>query len=181
MRADRLLSLLLLLNDGGRMTTRELAGRLEVSTRTVVRDLEALATAGVPVYAVRGPQGGFELLDTFEQGIPRLASGGGGGHGRIRRVRVRLSPAALQMALVLGRPRGWRPRPRPDDPHPDRPDWIEGSFRFDSDEEALAELLALGADVEVLLPAELRDTMAGIGRRISELHDPGRTDSVRRR
>ncbi len=181
MRADRLLSLLLLLHDSGRMTTRQLAGRLEVSTRTVVRDLEALATAGVPVYAVRGPQGGFELLDTFQLRVPLPASGGDSGHGRIRRVRVRLSPAALQMALVLGRPRGWRPRPRPDDPHPDRPDWIEGSFRFDSDEEALAELLALGAAVEVLLPAELRDTMAGIGRRISELHDPAGRSPVPRR
>ncbi|MFC4950258.1 WYL domain-containing protein [Pseudonocardia sp. GCM10023141] len=85
---------------------------------------------------------------------------------------MRLSPTALQSALVLGRPRGWRPRPRPDAPHLDRPDWVEGSFRFDSEEGAVSELLALGGEVEVLLPLELRDRMAGIGRAIARLHGP---------
>lgn len=169
MRAGRLLNLLLLLQNGGRVTARDLAERLEVSQRTVLRDIEVLSGAGVPVYAVRGPQGGFELLDTFDQDLPPLSPGLTTGRGRLRRVRVRLAPAALQMATLVGRPEGWRPRPDAT-PCSDRPDWIEGSFRFDSYDMAVRELMALGSEVEVLLPAELRVTMAEIGRRIAGLH-----------
>ncbi len=171
MRAGRLLNLLLLLQNNGRLTAGELARRLHVSERTVLRDLEVLSGSGVPVYSVRGPQGGFELLDTFEQRVPSLPPGLTAVAGRLRRVRVRLSPAALQLALVLGKPEGWRRRPNAE-PDPDRSDWVEGSFRFDSYDAAVRELLALGLDVEVVLPAELRETMAEIGRRIAHLHRP---------
>ena len=65
MRADRLLSLVLLLRRRGRMTAAELARELEVSARTVMRDVEALSSAGIPVYAERGRDGGFALLPGF--------------------------------------------------------------------------------------------------------------------
>ena len=159
MRAGRLLNLLLLLQNHDRLTAGQLASRLEVSERTVLRDIEALSSAGVPVYAVRGRGGGFEMLDTFNQTVPPMAPGLQEARGPLRRVRVRLSPSALQVALMFGKPERWRPRPK-FEPHPDRPGWIEGSFRFDSYDAAVRELLALGPGVEVLLPEHLRDAMA---------------------
>ncbi|WP_455711394.1 helix-turn-helix transcriptional regulator [Streptomyces hirsutus] len=63
MRADRLLSLLLLLQNRGLMTAPELAAELEVSVRTVYRDIEALGASGVPVRAERGPEGGYRLME----------------------------------------------------------------------------------------------------------------------
>lgn len=74
MRADRLLALLLLLQTHGKLTTRELAERLEVSSRTVIRDLEALSVAGLPVYSERGPDGGWRLMEDFRSrlGMMRL-------------------------------------------------------------------------------------------------------------
>src|SRR5436309_5206544 len=72
MRADRLLSLLLLLQARGRLTGRELAKRLEVSARTVHRDMEALSTAGVPVFAWRGARGGWQLDEGWRTRVPGL-------------------------------------------------------------------------------------------------------------
>src|SRR5215210_3306964 len=72
MRADRLLSVLMLLQARGRMTAAELAHELEVSERTVYRDLEALSMAGVPVMSERGPGGGCALPEEYRTNLTGL-------------------------------------------------------------------------------------------------------------
>jgi predicted DNA-binding transcriptional regulator YafY len=72
MRADRLLSLLMLLQTRGRMTAEALASEMEVSVRTIYRDLTALSTSGVPVYTERGPGGGVELVEEYHTTLTGL-------------------------------------------------------------------------------------------------------------
>ncbi|PZF98141.1 helix-turn-helix transcriptional regulator [Micromonospora deserti] len=74
MRASRLLSLLLLLQTHGRMTAAQLAERLEVSTRTVYRDVESLHAAGIPLYGEAGHAGGYQLVDGWRTRLTGLTA-----------------------------------------------------------------------------------------------------------
>ena len=72
MRAARALDMLLVLQRRGRMTARDLAERLEVTQRTILRDVEVLSEAGVPIFTVRGAGGGIELMDGFQTHLTGL-------------------------------------------------------------------------------------------------------------
>jgi predicted DNA-binding transcriptional regulator YafY len=132
MKANRLLSELMLLQARGRISTRELAERMEISPRTAHRDMEALCGAGVPLVAWRGVQGGWELdkgwrtavpaMDEHEMRAMLLAQAGPPGDRKLIAAAdraftklVAAMPAALQIeatsiqARVHVDPVGWRP------------------------------------------------------------------------
>jgi predicted DNA-binding transcriptional regulator YafY len=133
-RADRLLALLLLLQHRGRLSAGELAEELEVSPRTVMRDVEALSAAGVPVYAERGRHGGFALVPgystdltglTHDEALALLVAGSrGDGAGMapalasaMRKVVAGLPAAQRESAgrdagRILLHGEGWLPRDR---------------------------------------------------------------------
>jgi predicted DNA-binding transcriptional regulator YafY len=75
MRADRLLALMMLLQSRGQLTARSLAQEMEVSERTIYRDMIALSTSGVPVYGTSGPEGGYALVESYRTSLTGLTPG----------------------------------------------------------------------------------------------------------
>ncbi|MNW42948.1 HTH domain protein [compost metagenome] len=73
MRADRLLSILLLLQNNRKMSSRQLAEKLEVSERTIFRDIESLCSAGIPIHAERGSQGGWVLAESYRTNLTGMS------------------------------------------------------------------------------------------------------------
>ena len=69
MRADRLISMVMLLQTHEKMTAEELASKLEVSPRTIYRDIIALTVSGIPIYTDRGPGGGISLLESYRTSL----------------------------------------------------------------------------------------------------------------
>ncbi|MDQ6636332.1 MAG: WYL domain-containing protein [Candidatus Dormibacteraeota bacterium] len=120
MRADRLLSILLLLQAHGRLTASDLAGRLEVSRRTVCRDLDALSGAGVPVVTDRGPSGGAYLIGGYrtdltgltEPELEALLAFGGQGPAADLGLGAQLDQASRKLAVAAGPGRASRLRER---------------------------------------------------------------------
>ncbi|MFB6823002.1 helix-turn-helix transcriptional regulator [Streptomyces virginiae] len=132
MRADRLLSLLLLLQNRGRTTAPELAAELEVSVRTIHRDIEALGASGVPVLADRGPAGGYRLADGYRTRLTGLtdAQAGSlflaGAPGPARELGLGADLAAAQLKLQAALPAALAERARriQDRFHLDAPAWF---------------------------------------------------------
>ncbi len=159
MRAGRLVTLLLLLERRGRLTAAELAAELEVSERTVLRDVEELSGAGVPVFAIRGPGGGYELLEGTGTALadPQTWRPLDRRAGRLRRATVRVTPDGRRLAAVLGRLQPLRVRRSA---APDAAGRLEATFRIGAFEGAVLDLCSLGPDIEVLAPEDLRAAVA---------------------
>ncbi|MFF2809049.1 helix-turn-helix transcriptional regulator [Streptomyces sp. NPDC058000] len=132
MRADRLLALLLLLQNRGRMTATALAAELEVSVRTVYRDIEALGASGVPVRTDRGPDGGYRLMDGYRTRLTGLTDAEAGalflagapGPARDLGLGAVLATAQLKVQAALPAELAERTRRIQDRFHLDAPAWF---------------------------------------------------------
>ena len=178
MRAGRLLNLVLILQQRGRATAAELAERLEVTQRTVMRDIEALSGAGVPVFAIRGPGGGFQLLESYDPApiSPADWQRRERRPGRPRRATVRISVEGRRLAALLGRLQPLRVKR---DVPPDRDGWLQATFRLESLEGVAIDVLSLGPQIEVLEPPELRDVVADRARRTARLYRDGASPTAK--
>jgi predicted DNA-binding transcriptional regulator YafY len=170
-RAGRLISLVSILAREGRTTAADLASRLEVSERTILRDLEVLSGSGVPVYTTRGVGGGVQLLEGYTPTLPAGAlSRPASPRAATSRMTVLVTEEGRRTAAILGYLQPLRVRAEP----AGREGWVVATCRLRSLEAMTLEVLALGPQVEVVAPTDLRDRVAELVRRTGALY--GSTD-----
>lgn len=114
MRGSRLVTILMLLQTRGRISARALAEHLEVSQRTVYRDIDELSASGVPVIVHRGAAGGFELLEGWRTTLTGLTPGESqslflsGLPGPLAELGLGDTAASAQLKLLAALPREWQ-------------------------------------------------------------------------
>jgi predicted DNA-binding transcriptional regulator YafY len=166
MRSSRLLALLLHLQARGRATADELAALVEVSVRTIYRDIAALQAAGIPLWTEAGPSGGVRLLEGWQSQIAGLTADEAGlialagVPGAAADLGLGPALAAAEVKLTAGLAPDQR----------DRAAQVRARFLLDApgwyeppEDVALHQLTGLGANVEVLAPASLRQRLAEVG------------------
>ena len=139
MRASRLLSLLMLLQTRGRVSAQALAEALEVSVRTIHRDVDELSAAGVPIWADRGRLGGFQLQPGWRTRVDGLTAPEaqamflGGLPGPAAELGLGEAMASAQLKLLAALPDGWREDARRVSArfHLDPIDWYRGPSATD--------------------------------------------------
>jgi predicted DNA-binding transcriptional regulator YafY len=139
MRASRLLSLLMLLQTRGRLSAQALAEALEVSVRTIHRDVDELSAAGVPIWADRGRLGGFQLQAGWRTKVDGLTAPEaqamflGGLPGPASELGLGEAMASAQLKLLAALPDGWREDARRVSArfHLDPVDWYRGPSATD--------------------------------------------------
>ncbi len=113
-----------------------------------------------------GVGGGFQLLEGYQPSLPVEGLRSGSRRAGMARMTVRITEEGRRTAAILGHLQPLRPRPEP----PEQDGWLTATCRMRSVETMAVEVLALGPEVEVIAPPELRDHVARLSRETAELY-----------